>query len=340
MSSTSPRAARLADALVAVGSVTVSRATVLDRWATVAPELTGQVDGLEALLVALHDLVAAGVIELPAAASWDRSTRPALPNFVRVASARRVARGAPWRSVPWRAELGWVASLRSVTDAQLDALAKVNRWLGARDPQTPVVPARLRSAEIFEDEKFLDDFARSELFGEGRLSLDLLRATRPAPPMAMCRVGPGPDVLVVENADPFWALAGLLAGSESSIGRLGWGAGRQVEQTAPSIWSWSGELGHVWYWGDLDTEGVRMARNAASAVASAGLGLLRPHRALWMATASLSATGAESVIWAGADGSWLGEEIWAATKPVRDARGRVAQERLSVQQLAVALQQP
>jgi len=335
--SSSPRAARLAEALVAIGSVTVSQATVLDLWATVAPELTGQPESLDAMVAVLTDLAATGVIELPAAASWDRSTRPLLPNFVRVATARRVARGAPWRSVAWRGELGWVASLRSVSDAQLAALVKINRWLGVRDLQTPVVPARLRSAEIFDDEKFLDDFMRTELFGEGRLSLELLRATRPAPPMAMCRVGPGPDVLVVENADPFWALAGVLSGSGSSIGRLGWGAGRQVEQTVTSIWSWDGDLGNVLYWGDLDTDGVRMARNAASVVAAAGLGPLRPHRGLWLATAALRATSAGSDMWTGVDGMWLGDDLWEATALVRSAGGRVAQERLSIRQLERAL---
>lgn len=233
--STGSRTDRFARALTSVGSVTVARTTVLEHWARIAPELTGQPESVELLVATLIELAEAGTLELPAERSWDRSTRPPLPNFVKIVASRKAVATAPWRMVPWRAELGWVSSLRFVTDAQLSTLRAINTWLGRRDLSAPLVPARLRSAELFGDEKLLDALAKTELFAPGRLSNALLQVTRPAPPMPITRVGPGIDVLVVENADPYWAIVDILGGIDHPIGRVGWGSGWQVEHTIAAV---------------------------------------------------------------------------------------------------------
>lgn len=310
---------------------------LLDAWADALPELAGRPTQLTELADALADLAAENLIELPARRSWDRSSIPPLPLFVTVPAARTAPAPAPWRHHPWRPELGFVASLPVVGRDQFDALRAVNVFLsGAADE--PVVPMRLRSAQLFGDEKLLDTLVASRLFGPGRLTLAMLRCERRAPPMALRRVGDGADVLVVENADPFWALCDVLGNVGGPIGTLAWGAGNQAEHSVPGLWQDGtvGEGGTVWYWGDLDPEGVRAATRAAEAAARAGYGTLVPHGGLWAALCALEPTGA--TVWPPMDGSWLGH-LWERSVPLRRRGGRVAQERLGAETLAAVVQQ-
>ena len=138
----------------------------------------------------LEDLASAGAIELPAHESWDRSSRPPLPRFVSVPSARRSGRDRPWQRHPWRRELAFVASLPALSELQFAMLRRLETWLaGAR--QGDSVPARLRSAEIFGEEKNLDALERSPtLFGPGRITYDMLGVRRVAPPLYLERVAP------------------------------------------------------------------------------------------------------------------------------------------------------
>jgi hypothetical protein len=203
-------AERLRDGLRALGRVRVPLDTVLDTvlgmWASAAPELTGSPESLAALATSLRALAAAGLLELPAARSWDRSTRPPLPRFVTVPVSRRERTPDRWRSLPWRKELGWVASLPYVGDTNFAALVAIDTWLARRDPGGPPAPVRVRSAEVFGDEKRLDDLVKTRLFGPGRLSLELLGAVRYPPPLPTRLVGDGSSVLIVENVDPFWGV--------------------------------------------------------------------------------------------------------------------------------------
>ncbi len=321
----------LAARLTGGRAVRIPLAGVLDAWASAAPQLSGSADRLPRLAAALEQLAQAGVLRLPAARSWDRQTRPPLPRFVAVVRERPV-RERPWRTHPWRDELGWAASLPAMTDAQFTALAAINTWLA--DPDDVVVPARLRSAQLLGDEKALDQLCGTSIWGPGRLTHDLLRCVRLAPPMARVRVGDGPDVLVVENADPYWAIAGLLTGADTAIGQVAWGAGGAVETSILSLWQ-DDDPRAVFYAGDLDPKGVQIASRAAAAAARAGH-QVRAHAGLWAALACMEPSGVGRHDWSAVDGTWLGD-AWPASAQVRAFRGRVAQERLTVADLAVIL---
>lgn len=326
-----PDADALWSRLQARAGVRVPLPALLGEWAAAAPFLHADSDRLPRLVAALGELADAGRLRLPAARSWDASTRPPLPRFVTVVR-EAVVRERPWQQFPWRAELGWAASLPTMTAAQFAALQAANTFLAAPDDR--IVPARLRSAQLLGDEKALEVLDGSAVWGPDRLSYALLRCRRLAPPLASVRVGDGPDVLVVENADPYWALADLLSGSSTAIGLLAWGAGRGFEQSVVSLWQHENPR-TVFYAGDLDPDGIAIATAAAARAAREGHAVI-PHTGLWRALAACDPTGVGLHPWSKTDGSWMGE-LWPATEHVRAASGRVAQERLSMEDLAAAV---
>ena len=331
------RASRLADMLIALGRVKVDSSRLLAAWASAAPDLAGRLESRDELAEAVSQLAASGVIVLPSGASWDRARQPPLPKFVTVPSARRPPADPVWRRMVWHPALWWVSSMSKLAPSHLADLEAINKWLtagrGAGDP----VPLRVRSAEIFGDEKRLDELLPTSLFGPERLSLELLGARRLAPPLALSEVGPGPDVLVVENSDPFWVCCQEAQKLEGRIGRVGFGCGNSFPATVSSLAAPEGR-GRVFYWGDLDPDGVRIASLAAEVASLAGL-TVQPAGPLWAALAALEPTDRGALSWTDWGKQWLGPELWALTAVVRESGGRVAQERLNPSRVAAALEQ-
>jgi hypothetical protein len=118
----------LADALHAAGSVRVPLDHLWALWTTAAPRLDGDPSQAAALSAALDDLADQGTLELPATA-WDTSTTPPLPRFIRIPAARRETRDREWMRFPWRHELGWVASLPTLSGTRLHDLIAIHDWL-------------------------------------------------------------------------------------------------------------------------------------------------------------------------------------------------------------------
>ena len=225
-----------------------------------------------------------------------------------------------------------MSSLPALTEARFDDLVAINTWLARRAPDLPVVPMRYRSAEIFGAEKRLESLARTALFGPGRLSLELLGCVRRAPPLPAVSVGSGPDVLVVENSDPYWAAVDALSRQcGHPVGAVVWGSGNafpaQVGSLAADVAGRGPVAGGIWYWGDFDPPGLGIAASAAHAASQLDMPAVEPAYRLWEAMAERPAQEAGGCAWdrdAGRD--WLGESLWERFGRVRDERGRVAQE--------------
>jgi hypothetical protein len=220
-----------------------------------------------------------------------------------------------------------------VTDAQFNDLVAINTWLAqTRGAPTPVLPMRYRSALLFGDEKRLEAMSRTALFGPGRLSMELLACVRIPPPLAAARVGTGADTLVVENSDPYWmAIEALRSDTRHSIGLVAWGAGKSFPSQVPTlnvdVAGYGPARGIVWYWGDLDPDGLAIAVEAANIAAAVGAPAIRPAAQLWEAMAHSPVQSAGTVDWPRALGQqWLGTELFDRLDKVRKARGRVAQE--------------
>lgn len=324
-----------AESLQATAAVQVPLARLWTIWAQAAPRLVGAPEQAAGLEAALQTLAAQGIVELPVAA-WDTSTVPPLPRSVRIPAARRPARTRPWIRHPWRAELGWAASLPALSDDRFADLVAINKWL-ARADSGAILPMRYRSAEIFGDEKRLEGLMRTNLFGDRRLSLEMLRCRRLPAPLPAVSVGPGDDVLVVENSDTYWAAVEALSSlSGHAVGAVAWGAGRafhlQVTALAVDVGGRGPVRGTVWYWGDLDPVGVAIARDAAAAAQAAGGPLVRPAATLWRAMAKRPQQETGHINWSNVDASeWFGIDLWRDLESVRAAKARVAQESVPIE---------
>lgn len=340
------RALRLRQRLVEAGRTICRSEALVRHWAAACPELVSTADQAVALREAIDSLAGSGALTVPKGrASWDESFRPALPLFVIVAGVSSARRDPTWRNHAWRHELGWAASLRTINDAQLSYLIAINDWLAAtKGGRVPIVPVRIRSAEVLGDEKALDGLAKSSLFGNGRVTWEMLAAVRIEPPLALRKVGPGGAVLVVENADPYWLAIEALSGHAGPVGVVAWGAGRgSGGRSLPTLAREPGVAGPVWYWGDFDPTGLDIPAGASPAVEAAGLGPLRPAEALYEAMADHvdrvgPTLGRER--WEGRDrSSWIGPRLWARFSRVVAGGHRVAQEVLGPEQVTAAVQQ-
>lgn len=180
----------------------------------------------------------------------------------------------------WHPKLAWAAEAK-LTSAQYELLGQVNRWL-FHSKEDLVVPLRERSLDIFGDEKALDGKLATSLFAEGRLTLDLLRAHRAAPPLHTARVGDGDVLLVVENSATFFSLVTVLGENPGRVGRVGWGAGAGFETSVCSIAELdSPRVREIRYFGDLDRNGLRIPANAARLAELSGLPPVLPAVALY-----------------------------------------------------------
>jgi hypothetical protein len=227
-----------------------------------------------------------------------------------------------------------VASLPTLPQPRYDDLVAINSWLVAtKGGQALEVPMRYRSVELFGDEKRLETIMRTNLFGDRRLSLTLLACARIPPPLAAARVSDGPDVLVMENSDPYWAAVQILkANTPHTVGIVAWGAGKsfpsQVPTLAVDIAGYGPSQGTVWYWGDMDPDGLAIAAEAARLSELANGPLIRPAHQLWEAMANIPVQNAQGVDWSHETSgrAWLGQDLASRLDGIRSAGGRVAQE--------------
>jgi len=326
--------------LRASNTVRVTLAQLWEMWAAAAPRLLGSPAQAAELAEALTELERRQIVELPKRA-WDRSTTPPLPRSVRVSETRPAPRKRQWLSYPWCRELGWASSLTFLEQNLFDDLVAIDHWLRHRAPTAPVVPMRYRSAEIFGDEKRLEVLARSSLFREGRLTLELLACVRRPPPLPAAAVGAGPDVLVVENSDPFWAAVEVLSqhDAEHPVGAVVWGSGNsfpsQVGSLAADVAGRGPVTGSIWYWGDLDPPGITIATNAAATAAELNMPPVEPAHALWETMADHPAQAAGHHQWPTTfDRHWLGKPLWDRFAHIRSKNARVAQESIAPEAIA------
>ena len=308
---------------------------LLQMWGVSAPRLSGDPQQAAGLMDALSDLRDAGTIELPVGA-WDRSTSPPLPKSVSVPDSRSAARKRPWITYPWCPQLGWVSSLPTVSESRYEHLVSINSWLvRTAGSVVPVVPVRCRSVELLDDEKQLETMVNTNLFGEGRLSFEMLSCVRRPPPLAAIHVGSGSDVLVVENSDSYWVAVDVLRSDlDHPVGRVVYGAGNQfpaqVSALTVDVADRGPVHGTVWYWGDFDPTGLLIAADA-SRLSKLGSGPpILPAHQLWDAMADHHGQSAGRFDWSNSEVGlgWLGQELTDRTGRIRSVKARVAQENI------------
>lgn len=290
------------------------------------------------LLAALQALADGGVLRLPSrhGRRWDTALVPHVPTSVDLVYAPEPSRDDSWRREPWHPRLSWVPHLPRIAADQLTFLRRVQQGLiqgWFREP----APVRYRSLQLTGDEKRLDALLRSTFFGEGRLDLQLLGATWYAPPLAWERVGSGPAVLILENADAFGVAHRVLAAlPDPPYGVVAFGGGTVFQQSVQYLAQIGRPVGRIDYVGDLDRPGLDIARMSSAGAVHVSLPAVTPapgvHRAMLDAAASLgSPTGwpYDSTRMSDADEArvaWLPSSVRSDARNVLSAGRRIPEE--------------
>jgi hypothetical protein len=283
-----PLANRFLDSLRELGQGR-RRLTLEECWAALYeadPLLIPSADKRRVLAEILGTLAQEGSIQLCAASNYDRTEQPPVPRFVTLPTKSSPQRAYPLAATfPWRPALSWAADLDLNMD-EFELLQVVNAFLRDGGEQRRVVPAQERSLELFCHEKTLDRLSRGRLFGEGRLSFELLRARRVPPPFPWQQVGAEPTLLVAENSATFATLQQTLP-LDSPIGFVVYGGGTSFITAVESTHDLMTTAGlkepirHIFYFGDLDQRGIAIPIAASVAAEQCGLPPVRPAVSLY-----------------------------------------------------------
>jgi hypothetical protein len=232
----------------------------------------------EWLHAALEALRGRGLIAYPSERShlWDGRAHPVLPKVITRVEARLAAHES-WRSHPWHPRLAWVPTLARLTRDQEFFLRRVHEGLVEGWFERPA-PLRYRSLQLTGWEKRLEAHMGTTLFGEGRLSVELLGFYTVVLPLAWERVQAGGRVIAFENKEPFIvARAVLQALVAPPYDIVAFGGGRGFEQSVEHLCTIGCPITRLDYVGDLDEPGLDIAARAAEIVRrSGGLPHLRP----------------------------------------------------------------
>jgi hypothetical protein len=137
------------------------------------------------LVATLEALEARGMLRLPAEGGrrWDRSTLPSVPTSIEIVREPLPRSSTHWRRFPWHPSLQWVLDRRRLSPEQVLFLERVQRGLVNGDFLEPA-PLKYRSLQLTGHEKRLSHLTRGALFGEGRLTLDLVGCLPETLPLA------------------------------------------------------------------------------------------------------------------------------------------------------------
>jgi hypothetical protein len=245
------------------------------------------------------------------------------------------------RSVAWASQLSFLAAAR-ITVAP-DDLLKLNRFLLSQPNSRSVVPIKERSLEIFGDEKRLDALLSTSLFRHGRLDIGKdLWCEIVGEPLAWKR-GPmeaaAQPLIVIENAAT-WHSYCRWNGERKLFSAVVYGCGNRFVDGIRYLDDIFAELGDqrgVFYFGDLDPQGLRIPQLASASAEHLGLPRIEAHLASYSWLLQLGS--GKATLWDGGeparreDCDWLGEvadEAWA----ILSAGNWLAQERVGWEFLA------
>lgn len=183
-------------------------------------------------------------------------------------------------SVDWAPEMRFVAEVRAAINST--DLLRLNAFFKEGFGQRPVVPIKERSLQIFGDEKRLDELLNSALFGPGRLSLDLLRCEKVGAPFGW-RQGANNTgrILVIENAATWHSYTRWNA-QHGFFSAIVYGCGNCFSD---SIFYLADILANfatpqrVYYFGDIDPQGLRIPVEASEKALRLNLPRIEPD--LW-----------------------------------------------------------
>lgn len=319
-------------------------------WSMFAEAFPGRPQGAEErrwFLEALRALEARRVVRLPSESGsrWNTTFMPAVPTSVDLAVAMEPPAARAWRNFPWHPALSWVATLVQLPAEHERFLLRVheglvNGWFLRK------APLKYRSLQLTGDEKRLGLLAKSVLFGEGRLTLDLIGCLEEMPPLAWASVSDSPGVIVFENAGPFSVARDVLAQMTASpYGIIAYGGGSGLLASLPHLCSIGRPVAQIHYVGDLDLAGLEIALAAREVARRHGLPEVTPAPGAHLKMLASANTLGASNGWKTASTSryrldrlnaalqFLPEDARTLARPVITARNRVPEEVLGPDEL-------
>jgi hypothetical protein len=338
-----PEAARR---LVAALKKTGRRRFPLDmlrtEFASACPELAEQPDRRTRLAETLRIAAATGEILLPKQArNWDGAGGAALPGFVMLAAARPVRPPVVAAGYAWHPLLSFAAGERN--RLRLESVKRINEWLKSDHNLNFIVPIKERSLEIFGDEKRLDHLrgGTTNLFGQ--LSLTAL-GCRVCPIPLPFEAGPaaarGRPILIIENNDT-WASFSQWnrdVARYSAVAYAGGGHGKSLAYDENFIDELIDrfQAAELFYFGDVDPAGLRIASRAAERRAQRGLLPLQPAASLyaWLLAHGTRTTLRQTEKATPRDITWLPEDMRGTVESLFDDGHRIPQESLGTRALA------
>lgn len=335
----SPLAWRLRRCLLSLDREIVMLGEVWTCLLSVSPDLVRASDRRLRLRQVIDELVAGSWVELPPDPSvYDSKRSPALPRVVRVIeAAQRATRVGAARGVTWHHDLSWVADL-ALSDQQHNDLLRINDWLESAQRKV-IVPPRERSLQLFGAgrEDRLSELARSELFGEGRLTWDVLACAPVPPPLVWSQVGSGSALLVVSGHETFASIRRTLVGApQCSVGLVAHGAGEYFASAVPFTRTLDRQIERILYFGDLDATDLRTAQRAQRHAMAEDLPAIEPATTLYelllrhgrpAVTTPLEVTEAHTLV------QWMAEPLRADVRALLVGGLRIAQEWLGYETL-------
>jgi hypothetical protein len=270
-------------------------------------------------------------VELPKGREhWDISVLPALPRWVKLPRETLIEHKVDLRSIPWAPELRFLASARVFVP--IDDLLKLQEFFARGGRTKPMVPIKERSLEIFGDEKRLDQLERgSTLFGDGRLKLETLRcAIVPEPLPWTPGLNSNGPIIVIENAATWHSYCHWNV-EQQLFSAVVYGCGNRFVDgvtTLDSIFKSLGGSRRIFYFGDLDPQGLLIPQEASGRACAAGLPAIEAH--LWSYRQLLALGEGRGQSWEGEPPSltlcdWLGA-LAESTRQLFAAGKRLPQE--------------
>ncbi|MEV1107806.1 MULTISPECIES: Wadjet anti-phage system protein JetD domain-containing protein [unclassified Micromonospora] len=315
------------------------------RHATAAdPTLVGDPTARTRLAAVLASLAEAGAVVLPKARSgWDDRTRPPLPLWVGKTTKPRRARATPARRV-WPQALEAAAAIATRPD-EYQLLDKIAIWLRNNADAEPV-PLEERSLEVLDDEKALAIETTKRLFTTGALTLDLLACyPTPVPFPSQHVPGVGPTrLLVAENNATFHSLLQTARHLNPAVRpdlHIGWGCGNQFPTSITAVTLLDPAPTALYYVGDLDAAGLRIAASAAATANAHKLPPLQPATALyeWLLAHGVPRPDRSNpgIIDPSTLVAWAPEHLRSPISQLLLGRERIAQETLGLRELRTNL---
>lgn len=166
----------------------------------------------------------------------------------------------------WARELTFLAEGRRLPNYQQWQM--LDNWLKTGGRNAAIIPVRERSFEIFNDEKFLDEFSKTQAFQQGHIDLSVLRCVITPEPLAWEK-GPSKSeskpCLVVENSAT-WRTLSLWNRDKGAYSSVVYGGGNKFSQTWQGLYLVREIAPYdlILYFGDVDYEGLMIPFRAAS----------------------------------------------------------------------------